>query len=53
MYGRVIAILAAFVSAIVNMAYVPIYPFWSIMIVVIDVLVIYAVTAHGTELRED
>jgi len=53
MYGRIIAILAAFISAVVNMAYIPIYPFWSIMIVVIDVLIIYAVTAHGTELQED
>lgn len=53
MYGRIITILVAFLSAIVNMAYIPIYPFWSIIIIVIDVLVIYAVTAHGNELRED
>jgi len=53
MYGRIIAVLVALLSAVANMAFVPIYPFWSIMIIVIDVLVIWAVTVHGGELRDE
>lgn len=52
MYGRVIAVLVAGASAIVNMAFIPVYPLWSILIVTIDILVIYAVTVHGSELQE-
>ena len=52
MYGRIIAIMVALVSAVVNMAFIPVYPFWSIMVVVIDVMVIYAVAVHAGELKE-
>lgn len=52
MFGRVYAVLIALLSAFANMAFVPIYPIWSIMIIVIDLLIIYAVTVHGSEMRE-
>jgi len=51
-WARVVGVLAAIVSAVVNFAYVPAYPVWSILIIVIDILVIYALTAHGGELRD-
>jgi vacuolar-type H+-ATPase subunit I/STV1 len=51
MYGRVIAVLVALVSIVANMAFVPVYPFWSIMMVVIGVLVIWAVMVHGKEMQ--
>ena len=53
LYGRMFAVLIALISAFANMAFVPVYPFWSITIIVIDILVIYAVTVHGKELRQD
>lgn len=52
MFGRIIAIFVAVTSAILNLAFVPIYPIWSIIIITIDVLVIYAVTVHGSEMKE-
>ncbi len=51
-FGRTIAILVAMASAIANMAFVPVYPVWSLMIIVIDVLVIWAVAVHGGEMKE-
>lgn len=51
MYGRVFAVLVALASAVANMAFVPVYPIWSLMIVTIDVLVIWAVIAHGSDLK--
>ena len=49
MFGRVFAVIVASLSALANMAFVPIYPIWSLVIITIDVLVIYAVIAHGRE----
>lgn len=39
-------------SAIVNLAYIAAYPLWSITIIALDVLVIYALAVHGGELKE-
>lgn len=52
MYGRVVAVIVAFASALVNMAFLPMYPFWSIIIITIDIMVIYSVMAHGGELKD-
>lgn len=51
MYGRIIAVLVAFLSAIVNVLFIPIYPVWSLLVVTVDVLVIFAVMVHGKELK--
>ncbi len=51
LYGRTFAIVVALASAVANMAFVPVYPIWSILIITIDVLVIWAVMAHGNEVR--
>jgi hypothetical protein len=51
MWARVVAIALALVSAVVNMAFIAAYPIWSLTVIAVDVLVIYAVTAHGSELK--
>lgn len=51
-YGRTIAVVVAIASAAANMAFIPIYPIWSIMMVVVAVLVIWAATVHGGELKD-
>ena len=50
-YGRIFAVLIALLSAFANMAFIPVYPWWSIMIIVVDILIIYAVTVHGSEVK--
>lgn len=51
MWARVVGIAMALVSSVVNLAFMPAYPLWSIMVIAIDVLVIYAIAAHGRELE--
>jgi len=51
MYGRVVAVLVAMASVVANMAFVPIYPIWSLMMVTVGVLVLWAVVVHGEELK--
>lgn len=51
MWGRVVGIAMALVSALVNLAFIAAYPLWSIMVITLDVLVIYALAAHGREMK--
>lgn len=50
-FGRTVAVLVALSSALANMMFVPIYPIWSLLIITVDVLVIYAVIVHGSEVK--
>lgn len=52
-WARIVGVLVAGFSAIAHLASVNAYPIWSVIILVIDVLVIYALTVHGGELKAD
>jgi hypothetical protein len=49
--ARAVAVLLASISVIANFLFIPAYPVWALTIIAIDVFVIYALTAHGGELR--
>jgi hypothetical protein len=51
-WARIIAVAVAALSAIINVAFIPAYPIWSVMMVAIDVLVIWAITVHGGEIKD-
>jgi hypothetical protein len=51
-WARVVAITLAVVSAIANFAFIPYYPFWSMLIIVIDIVVIWAIAAYGGTMRD-
>ncbi len=53
LYGRTFAVILAMISAVVNLAFIPIYPIWSIIMVTVCVLIIWAVIVHGGELKEN
>ena len=44
------SVWARTVGVIVNFAFLPYYPVWSIIIIAVDVLVIWALIVHGREL---
>ena len=48
-WARVVGIVFALVSAVTNFLYVPQYPFWALTLIALDVLVIWALTAHGRD----
>jgi hypothetical protein len=50
LYGRIIGIGAAVVSAIANFAWLPYQPWWSIVMIALSVAVIWALTVHGHDL---
>jgi hypothetical protein len=49
--ARIVAVAVAVVSLIANFLWLPVYPVWAIIIITIDALVIWALTAHGGEMR--
>jgi len=51
-WARAVAITLAVISAIANFAFIPYYPFWSMLIIVIDIVVIWAVAVYGGTLRD-
>jgi hypothetical protein len=51
-WARVVGITLAAISATTNFFFIPYYPFWSILIVAVDIFVIWALAAHGGELKE-
>ena len=46
-WARVVAVVVAIVSAVTNLAFLSANPWWFTLMIVIDILVIYAVTVHG------
>jgi len=46
-WARVTAIVLALLSAIVNLGFMRAYPGWSMTVIALGVLVIYAATVHG------
>jgi hypothetical protein len=50
-FGRWIGILFAGLSAIAALLSIPAYPFWSLAIFAIDVLIIYGLAAYGGQHR--
>ena len=51
-WARALAIALAVLSAVANFLFIPYYPFWSLLIITLDVFVIWAIAAHGGELRD-
>jgi hypothetical protein len=50
-YGRWFGIAVATVNAIVALLSLPAYPFWSLAVFAVDVLVIYGLAAYGGDRR--
>ena len=50
--ARTVGVIVASVSLIANFFFIPAYPLWALIVITIDLLVIWALTAHGREMRE-
>jgi len=46
-WARTVGITLAVLSAIANFLFIPYYPFWSLLIIALDVFVIWALAVHG------
>jgi hypothetical protein len=51
MWARTVGVILVSISALVNFAWAGIYPFWSLTLLAIDFFIIYAIIAHGSEMK--
>lgn len=51
LWARIFAVAIAALNAVTQLMSLPAQPLWSLVMVALDVLVIYAVTVHGRELK--
>jgi hypothetical protein len=52
MWGRVVGITMASLSAVANFFFIPYYPLWSMVIITLDVFVIWALCLYGPRSAE-
>jgi hypothetical protein len=50
MYGRIVGTFVAAISALVNFAWLPYQPWWSILMIALSVAVMWALTVHGRDI---
>jgi hypothetical protein len=46
-WGRVVGITLAMLSMLANFLFIPYYPFWAILIILLNIFVIWALATHG------
>ena len=52
LWARIVGITLASLSALANFFFIPFYPFWALTVITLDILVIWALAAHGKALVE-
>jgi hypothetical protein len=45
-WGRIVVIVLAGLSALVNLGFLSAYPIWATLVIAMDVIIIYALTVH-------
>ena len=51
-WARVVALTLAMLSALANFLFIPYYPFWALLLITLDIFVIWAIAAHGGDMRD-
>lgn len=51
-WARTVGVILVMLSAIANLLVIGSYPIWSTIVIAMDILVIYAVIVHGSELKK-
>jgi hypothetical protein len=52
-WARTVGVIVAMVSIIGNVAFMAAYPFWSLTMIALAIVIILALTVHGAEVRGD
>ncbi|TYL53714.1 DUF7144 family membrane protein [Agromyces mariniharenae] len=50
-WARVVAIILVAFNGLSQLALLPVQPWWSLIVLTLDIIVIYALTVHGRELK--
>ena len=50
-WARALGVVIVMISAVVNIGFLAAYPIWSVLMIAVDILVIWALIVHGAELE--
>jgi hypothetical protein len=50
-FARVVGIALVALNMLAQFAWAPVYPFWALIVIALDIVVIYALVVHGGELK--
>jgi hypothetical protein len=50
-WARTVGVVIALGSAVLNLAFLSAYPLWSLIMIALDVVVILALTVHGSDIK--
>ncbi|GAA0468839.1 membrane protein [Paractinoplanes deccanensis] len=53
LWARVAGVVIVFLASLVHIVFLPAAPVWGTLVIAMDVLVIYALCAHGRDVRSD
>ena len=51
MWARVVGVLLAALSILANVAFLAAYPLWSLIMIAMDIVIIMALTVHGSDIK--
>ncbi len=51
MWARIVGVIVAAVSLLANVAFLAAYPLWSLIMIAMDIVIIMALTVHGSEIK--
>ena len=51
-WARTVGVIIAVISSLAAFAWVPYYPFWAILLIVVSIAIIWALTVHGRDITE-
>jgi hypothetical protein len=51
-FARVVGIGLVALNMLAQFAWAPVYPFWALIVIALDIVVIYALVVHGRELKQ-
>jgi hypothetical protein len=52
LWARILAVVVAFASALFNVAFLSASPVWCALMIAMNIVIIWAVTVHGSEMKE-
>jgi len=53
MWARIVGVILAALSLLANVAFLAAYPLWSLIMIALDIVIIMALTVHGSEIKPE
>ncbi len=51
-WARTVGVILAVIAGLLSFAWLPYYPIWAILFIVVSIAIIWALTAHGRDIKE-